>query len=76
MQRGTSVPSVMLIHLANISYRLGCTLNFDAVTMTCKRDVEPNRMFTRVAYRAPYVVPGRGGPSKEARTGRPTERVN
>ncbi|HKE22609.1 MAG TPA: Gfo/Idh/MocA family oxidoreductase [Bryobacteraceae bacterium] len=52
-----AVPSVMLIHLANISYRLGRTLNFDAVTMTCKGDTEANRMFTRAAYRAPYVVP-------------------
>ena len=51
------VPSVMLIHLANISYRLGRTLNFDAATMTCKGDPEANRMFTRAAYRAPYVVP-------------------
>jgi predicted dehydrogenase len=52
-----AVPSVILIHLANISYRLGRTLNFDAVTMTCKGDAEANRMFTRVTYRAPYVVP-------------------
>ena len=50
------VPSVMLIHLANISYRLGRTLHFDAATMTCKGDAEANRMFTR-AYRAPFVVP-------------------
>jgi len=50
------VPSVVLIHLANISYRLGRTLNFDAATMTCKGDAEANRMFTR-PYRAPFVVP-------------------
>jgi len=49
-------PSVMLIHLANISYRLGRTLNFDPVTLTCKGDAEANKMFTR-AYRAPFVVP-------------------
>jgi predicted dehydrogenase len=50
-------PSVVLIHLANISYRLGRTLNFDAATMTCKGDAEATRMFTRAAYRAPFVVP-------------------
>lgn len=49
-------PSVILIHLANISYRLGRTLNFDANTMTCKGDAEANKMFTR-NYRAPFVVP-------------------
>jgi len=52
-----AVPSVILIHLANISYRLGRTLNFDAATMTCKGDAEANKMFTRAAYRAPFVVP-------------------
>jgi predicted dehydrogenase len=50
------VPSVVLIHLANISYRLGRTLHFDAATMSCKGDAEANRMFTRT-YRAPFVVP-------------------
>jgi predicted dehydrogenase len=50
------VPSVTLIHLANISYRLGRTLNFDAATMTCKGDAEANAMFTR-PYRAPFTVP-------------------
>lgn len=49
-------PSVILIHLANFSYRLGRTLNFDANTMTCKGDAEANKMFTR-NYRAPFVVP-------------------
>ncbi len=48
--------SVTLIHLGNISYRLGRTLHFDAATMTCKGDPEANRMFTR-NYRAPFVVP-------------------
>jgi hypothetical protein len=50
------VPSVVLIHLANISYRLGRTLHFDAASMSCKGDAEANRMFSR-AYRAPFVVP-------------------
>jgi predicted dehydrogenase len=45
-----------LIHLANISYKLGRTLHFDAKTMTCVGDSEANAMFTR-NYRAPYVVP-------------------
>jgi hypothetical protein len=50
--------STVLIHLANISYRLGRTLHFDAATMSCKGDAEANRMFTR-NYRAPFVVPAK-----------------
>ena len=50
--------STVLIHLANISYRLGRTLYFDSATMTCKGDAEANRMFTR-NYRAPFVVPAK-----------------
>ena len=50
-------PSVVLIHLANISYRLGRTLHLDAATMTCKGDAEATGMFTRAAYRAPFIVP-------------------
>jgi predicted dehydrogenase len=48
--------STVLIHLANISYRLGRTLNFDSAKMMCVGDAEANRMFTR-NYRAPFVVP-------------------
>jgi predicted dehydrogenase len=48
--------SVELVHLANISYRLGRTLHLDPQTFTVKGDPEANRMFTR-AYRAPFVVP-------------------
>ena len=51
-----AVPSVILIHLANISYRLGRTLYFDAETLSCKNDSEANAMFSR-QYRAPFVVP-------------------
>ena len=51
-----AVPSVVLIHLANISYRLGRTLHFDSNTMTCAGDREANRMFSR-DYRVPFVVP-------------------
>ncbi|MDP2996435.1 MAG: gfo/Idh/MocA family oxidoreductase, partial [Bryobacterales bacterium] len=49
--------STMLVHLANISYRVGRTLYFDPETYTCKGDAEANAMFTRTRYRAPYVVP-------------------
>jgi hypothetical protein len=48
--------STVLVHLANISYRLGRTLNFDEKTMTCKGDAEANKLLTR-EYRKPYVVP-------------------
>lgn len=48
--------STQLVHLANISYRLGRTLNFDAAAGLCRGDDEANAMFTR-NYRAPYVVP-------------------
>ncbi|MFL6350364.1 MAG: Gfo/Idh/MocA family protein [Bryobacteraceae bacterium] len=51
-----AVPSVILIHLANISYRLGRTLHFDSSTMTCTGDPEANQMFSR-NYRPPFVVP-------------------
>ena len=48
--------SCALIHLGNISYRLGRSLEFDPVTMTFPRDPEANAMLTR-EYRAPFVVP-------------------
>jgi predicted dehydrogenase len=48
--------SCTLMHLANISYRLGRTLEFDSETLTVKNDKEANAMFTR-SYRAPFVVP-------------------
>jgi predicted dehydrogenase len=48
--------STTLIHLANISYRVGRTLNFDADSYTCKGDEEATAMFTR-EYRKPFVVP-------------------
>jgi predicted dehydrogenase len=48
--------SCNLMHLANISYRLGRTLHWDAKTMTVVGDPEANKMLTR-AYRAPFVVP-------------------
>jgi len=48
--------SCTLMHLANISYRVGRTLNFDPTTMTCVGDEEANRLLTR-QYRKPFVVP-------------------
>ena len=49
--------SVQLVHLANISYRLGRSLHFDGETGTVKGDSEANKMFTRPQYRAPFVIP-------------------
>jgi predicted dehydrogenase len=48
--------STVLVHLANISYRVGRTLEFDAATLSCKGDPEATAMFTR-KYREPFVVP-------------------
>jgi len=48
--------STTLVHLANISYRLGRTLHFDSVSYSCKGDAEANHMFRR-EYRKPFVVP-------------------
>lgn len=50
--------SCTLVHLANISYRLGRTLHFDAASWSCKGDKEATAMFTRPeGYRKPFVVP-------------------
>jgi predicted dehydrogenase len=48
--------STTLVHLANISYRLGRTLHFDAASYSCTGDAEANRMFKRV-YRKGFEVP-------------------
>jgi len=48
--------STVLVHLANISYRVGRTLEFDADSLSCKGDPEATAMFTR-KYREPFVVP-------------------
>jgi len=48
--------STTLVHLANISYRLGRTLQFDAQSYCCTGDEEATAMFSR-PYRAPFVVP-------------------
>jgi len=48
--------SCLLIHLANISYRLGRTLNIDTEKLQVINDAEANRMFTK-EYRKPYTLP-------------------
>ncbi|MGH9632412.1 MAG: Gfo/Idh/MocA family protein [Bryobacteraceae bacterium] len=48
--------SSSIMHLANISYRLGRSLNFDPEKMKVTGDDEANKMFTR-NYREPFVVP-------------------
>ena len=45
-----------LIHLANISYRLGRSLDFDPKTQQIVNDDHANAMLTR-EYRKPFVVP-------------------
>jgi predicted dehydrogenase len=48
--------STMLVHLANISYRVGRTIHFDGEKFEVVGDAEANRMF-RQNYRKPYIVP-------------------
>lgn len=48
--------SCSLVHLANMSYRLGRTLNFDPTQEKCIGDDEANQMLKR-DYRSPFVVP-------------------
>lgn len=50
--------SCALIHLANISYRLGRTINFDPDNQTIIDDPEATALLTR-EYREPYTIPGR-----------------
>ena len=50
------VLSCSLIHLANISYRLGRSLEFDPNLKEFKSDDEANAMLSK-QYRAPFVVP-------------------
>jgi predicted dehydrogenase len=50
--------STTLVHLANVSYRLGRTIRFDAESYSCPGDGEATKMFTR-SYRAPFVVPAK-----------------
>jgi Oxidoreductase family, C-terminal alpha/beta domain len=46
-----------LVHMANISYRLGRKLNFEPAKHAFVNDSEANAMRTRPKYRAPYLVP-------------------
>ena len=48
--------STSLVHLANASYRLGRTLQFDSAKEQVIGDDEANRLL-RGSYRAPYIVP-------------------
>lgn len=50
------VYSSILIHLGNIAYRLGRSLNFDPVNMKFINDPEADSFLTR-EYRAPFSVP-------------------
>lgn len=47
--------SCTLVHLANVSYRLGRTLHFDPATEQVNGDEEANRLL-RGTYRKPYAV--------------------
>jgi hypothetical protein len=51
--------SCALLHLGNVAYRLGRTLNFDPATEQVIGDDEANRMLRDGdrGYREPYVVP-------------------
>lgn len=50
------VQSAILVHMANISYRLNRKLQFDEKTMKFVNDAEATKMLTR-NYRTGYVVP-------------------
>ena len=50
--------SVTLMHLGNISYRLGRAINFDPVKLEIIGDKEATAMMTR-QYRAPFIVPAK-----------------
>jgi predicted dehydrogenase len=48
--------STTLVHLANASYRLGRTINFDPQTETVLNDPEATTLL-KGTYRAPFIVP-------------------
>jgi len=48
--------STVLVHLANISYRVGRTIHFDPAAMEILGDSEAKKLMTR-DYRKPFVVP-------------------
>lgn len=51
------VHTCIVMHLGNIAYRLGRTLEFDPKTMRFKNDPEANAMISREEYREPFVIP-------------------
>ncbi|MGA2742247.1 MAG: Gfo/Idh/MocA family oxidoreductase [Bryobacteraceae bacterium] len=50
------VTSAALVHMANISYRMGRKLTYDSASASFAGDAEANAMSTRSVYRKPYVV--------------------
>ncbi len=50
--------STVLVHLANISYRVGRTVNFDPATMAITGDAEAAKLMTR-QYRKGFEVPAK-----------------
>ncbi|MBW7891727.1 MAG: Gfo/Idh/MocA family oxidoreductase [Chitinophagaceae bacterium] len=51
------VYSCIVMHLGNISYRLGRSLEFDPAKMRFVNDKEADAMMSREQYRAPFVFP-------------------
>ena len=51
------VYSCMVMHLGNIAYRLGRSLEFDPVKMKFKNDDQADTMISREEYRHPFVIP-------------------
>ena len=50
------VASADLVHMANISYRVGRKLAYDPASGTFAGDAEANAMSTRPVYRSPFIV--------------------
>jgi predicted dehydrogenase len=48
--------SAVLVHAANLSYRLGRKVTFETSSQSFANDDEANKMKTRNPYRAPYIV--------------------
>jgi hypothetical protein len=48
--------SATMVHLANASYRLGRTINFDPATQAVINDSEATELL-KGTYRAPFIVP-------------------
>ncbi len=51
------VYSTIVMHLGNIAYQLGRTLEFDPEIMRFKNDDEANALISRQEYRKPFVFP-------------------